>query len=705
MNHEIIPSYGVYQNAIDLTLYHAFAELVVETSQDDKARTTYRQICAEQIWQPESDTSTYFEQYGLRYPGEVLERFEEKLGNNLRTFRALALALGYTRSIQSENMFVGSQYRNFIQQLRNRAQKDVYLSGALYLLETDSLRRRSMLDELAASVYARTEEALFVLSLFDDREKGYHALHEQLVRLFQMGHTLPLEQNCGVLEWFVHFYEGYVKSYRGKADLVLRTLMKLPYMNMKPDSREFVVLQSAGYTDREITVVNSVMIWANRIPERLSSNSIPAERVAAACCEVLLNQTEPLPEEFYEYVGWLLERYKNFSIKYEGFPNLWQAIQNRLAPSTPKTILWMRKHIREEFPYRFDVFDPQYNILAKDLDRNAYMELFVEQLLFSRAAIPLKRWLARYHELTGGDLMEYFNRYHCYGERFFALMVERKAIDLWQFFEQHKTDGADTRPLELIRKYAVAVSSWRCFRFVKKLLGQYTFSELHEIFGRWFRFHESFVKDEGHYSSTCLKTKIARPFLTVEQHRQLYEWVDASVFQAEPEKYDDFVLSALEAPEVQRLYEKSTLAAVLRQLIKREKCNRYQAARLKKVLYSRAELEAEQKEAEEQEKAEREAKRAQQVINQTEKLVQLYDGSARSLVKFTRDYRYSTRRKEALDMAFEKLLEWPVGNIQTLPPEDAQCFFELCGELIEQEPRPRNEILKMICTVIGGEAA
>ena len=56
-------------------------------------------------------------------------------------------------------------------------------------------------------------------------------------------------------------------------------------------------------------------------------------------------------------------------------------------------------------------------------------------------------------------------------------------------------------------------------------------------------------------------------------------------------------------------------------------------------------------------------------------------------------------------MAFEKLLEWPVGNIQTLSPEDAQCFFELCGELIEQEPRPRNEILKMICTVIGGEAA
>lgn len=705
MNHEIIPFYTAYQNAIDLTLYHAFAELVAETSQDDQARTIYRQIRAEQIWQPESDTSTYFEQYSLRYPGEVLERFEEKLGNDLRTLRALALALGYTRSLHSENMFVGSQYRNFIQKLKSSAQGDVYLSGALYLLETDSVRRRIMPDEFVSSVYTRTEEALFVLSLFDDREVGYQALHEQLVRLFQTGHTLPLEQNCGVLEWFIHFYEEQVKSHRGKADLVLRTLMKLPYMNMKPDSREFAVLQNAGYSGREITVANSMMVWAKRIPDRLSSNSIPAERIAAACCTVLLNQPESLPEDFYEYVGGLLRRYKEFAVKYDGFPNLWQAVKNKLAPSAPQTILWMRTHIQEEFPYRFDVFDSQYDILAKELGRESYMELFVEQLLHSRTAIPLKRWLARYHELTGGDLMEYFSGYHCYGERLFALMVERKAIDLWQFFEQHKADGEDARPLKHIRSYAVAVSSWRCFKFVQKLMEQYTFSELHEIFGRWFQFHEGFVKNEGSYSTICLKTRIARPFLTAEQHRQLYEWVDASVFQMEPEKYDAFVLSALEAPEIQKLYDKPALAAVLRQLVQREKCNRYEAVRLKRVLYTPAELEAEQKEEEEQEKAEREAKRQQQILNQKEDLDQLYDGSAKSLAKFTRNYRYSTRQKEALDMAFEKLLEWPAGKIQTLPPEDAQCFFELCGELIGEGARPQNEILQMVCTVIGGDAA
>lgn len=109
MHIDRIPVYRVYQRAIDLELYHAFAELVVQTSQDDTARRTYRQTRAMQIWQVETDVSGYFEPYHLRYPGEVLERFEEKLGNDVRVLRALALALGNTCAIQSDNMFVGNQ--------------------------------------------------------------------------------------------------------------------------------------------------------------------------------------------------------------------------------------------------------------------------------------------------------------------------------------------------------------------------------------------------------------------------------------------------------------------------------------------------------------------------------------------------------------------------------------------------------------------
>ena len=435
MHIDRIPVYRVYQRAIDLELYHAFAELVVQTSQDNTAGRTYRQIKARQIWQPESDVFSYFEPYNLRYPGEVLERFEEKLGNDVRVLRALALALGNTCAIQSDNMFVGNQRGTFIQKVRRSAREDVYLQGALYLLETDTARRHSLLDELAAKIYVRTEEALFVLSLFDDAEYGYRAMHDQLLRLLTQNRTIFPTVDFGAFEWFIRFYGEQVKKYRGKADLALRTLMKLPYMNMKPDSREFLALRKVGYRHDEIVLANSLAVWADRLPDRLNSRSIPAEKIAVTCSRMLLNEPQNLSEGFYEYLGWLFRFYDSFSVKYEGFQGLWEAVQYGLNPTAPKTLLWMNQTIQKDFPYRFDVFDPQYDDLAKELERDTYMELFTLQMLYSRQTIPLKQWLSRYKELTGADYAEYFASRHTNSRRAFAFLVEKKEIDLWEFFE------------------------------------------------------------------------------------------------------------------------------------------------------------------------------------------------------------------------------------------------------------------------------
>lgn len=700
-----MPVYRAYQRAIDLELYHAFAELVVQTSQDNMAGRTYRQIKARQIWQPESDVFSYFEPYNLRYPGEVLERFEEKLGNDVRVLRALALALGNTCAIQSDNMFVGNQRGTFIQKVRRSAREDVYLQGALYLLETDTARRHSLLDELAAKIYVRTEEALFVLSLFDDAEYGYRAMHDQLLRLLTQNRTIFPTVDFGAFEWFIRFYGEQVKKYRGKADLALRTLMKLPYMNMKPDSREFLALRKAGYRHDEIVLANSLAVWADRLPDRLNSRSIPAEKIAVTCSRMLLNEPQNLSEGFYEYLGWLFRFYDSFSVKYEGFQGLWEAVQYGLNPTAPKTLLWMNQTIQKDFPYRFDVFDPQYDDLAKELERDNYMELFTLQMLHSRQAIPLKQWLSRYQELTGADYGEYFRSCHKNSGRAFAFLVERKEIDLWEFFEQHRDGGEYAPQLKLLREYALRISSWRCFRFVERLLAEYTFPHLQTIFGERFYFHECFVRSEGYYSRREYKTYISRPFLTAEQQRQLYDWVELSFFQTEPEKYEDFVLSALKAPEIQRLYDKKALAAVLRQFFLHSEYNGYEINRLKETFYSKEELEDERRVEAERKEQEKRLEQEKRTIQKREKLQQLYNGSAESLVKFIGGYYHQDEKNEVLNMAFDKLVEWPVGCVRTMEAKGAHAFFELCGELVKSEPRPRHEILNMVLTLIGGEAA
>ena len=705
MTQEIIPAYSTFQKDIDLTLYHAFAELVVQTAQDGEARILYRQLEARQIWQEDQNVSGYFETYSLRYPGEVLERFEEKLGADMRILRALALALGYTRRCQADTMFVGNQRNDFIQKLRRTAGTDVYLQGALYLLETDALRRRTRLDELASREYARTEEALFVLSLFDDPETGYQAMRPQLTRLFGPERTISMARDFGVLEWFIRFYAEEAKRYRGKNDLVLRTLMKLPYMNMKPDSREFSVLHTAGYSMEEITMANSLAVWADRIPDRLSSKGIVAEKIAVACVRMLLNGPDGQPEEIYAYISWLFQVYKKFEVRYEGYQDLWAAIQTGLAPTAPQTILWMNQTIKRQFPYRFDVFDPRYDILANELSNEEYAELFTMQMLRSRAAIPLRRWLTRYQALTGVEYIEYFNKRHWLTLRSFVLLVERKEINLWQFFEQHKEDGTRAHPLELLEEYALKISSWRCFRFVQKLFSQYTFSQLQEIFGDNFYFHQKFVKKESYYNKKVQSFSMVRPFLTAEQHRQLYDWIDASLFQTEPEYYDSFVLCALKAPVIQRIYDKPLLASVLRQLLTHDACGGYEVNQLKERFYSKEEMEADRKATAEQEEQEKERQWQQQVMKCQEKLASCYNGSAESLIQFMHGYHFGEIRKAALGMVYEKLLEWPAGCAQTLEAAEMWKFFELCGSLVMYEPRPRREILTMVQTIVGGEAA
>lgn len=43
----------------------------------------------------------------------------------------------------------------------------------------------------------------------------------------------------------------------------------------------------------------------------------------------------------------------------------------------------MLKNIKKEFPYRFDAFAPQYDILAKEVPHDDYWELFTDQMLCS----------------------------------------------------------------------------------------------------------------------------------------------------------------------------------------------------------------------------------------------------------------------------------------------------------------------------------
>ena len=64
-----------------------------------------------------------------------MERYEEKIGNDIRDFRAIALGLGYTKKLITNTMITTTQEVDFIYKVEKRTKNDIYLKAALYLYD------------------------------------------------------------------------------------------------------------------------------------------------------------------------------------------------------------------------------------------------------------------------------------------------------------------------------------------------------------------------------------------------------------------------------------------------------------------------------------------------------------------------------------------------------------------------------------------
>lgn len=257
-----------YEKILDLDLFNALLALVVKMSDNKDAMLEYsRFISQKSLWASRcNDPGAYFAQHELRYIGEITERFEERIGSRPEIFRALALALGFALPFLTDSMFVGTQREDFIRRLDKEAGNDLYLQGARYLLTTDPMERKQLRSQLAGDTYQRTEDAMFVLSLFDPQEDEFPAMRPQIARLWGVDRTIPLLGNGRMLDWLLCNYKPVIAECRKKDNAVLRALLKLPGQFCKEGSALYKTLIDSGYSTLEIRYANSWMIWPCQNP-------------------------------------------------------------------------------------------------------------------------------------------------------------------------------------------------------------------------------------------------------------------------------------------------------------------------------------------------------------------------------------------------------------------------------------------------------
>lgn len=112
------------------------------------------------------------------------------------------------------------------------------------------------------------------------------------------------------------------------------------------------------------------------------------------------------------------------------------------------------------------------------------------------------------------------------------------------------------------------------------------YPDVRESFGLPPRLYETY----GYYYSDLGKLDFKRDFLSSDEQRQLFEWIDTSQFCLEPQSYYNFVEAALWNDCVRALYDKETLREVLKALIA-IRYNIHSVNSLKQDLYTQEELE------------------------------------------------------------------------------------------------------------------
>ena len=123
-----------FENKINIKLCNELINFVYETS-SNKSKDILDDISKKCIWFRKSKILELQEICEIKYFGELLERYEEKVGGNSKNIRAIALALGYAKDLITSNMIIGNQLIDFINKIKKMSENDIYLKGALYLYD------------------------------------------------------------------------------------------------------------------------------------------------------------------------------------------------------------------------------------------------------------------------------------------------------------------------------------------------------------------------------------------------------------------------------------------------------------------------------------------------------------------------------------------------------------------------------------------
>lgn len=498
--------------------------------------------------------------YTFQYPGEMLERYKEKIGDSIQIRRALAFALVTMSDFYEAQMYVGTQYENFLKRIEREAETDIYLAGAMYFLTSSKKKKELYHERIKNYAYKELAECMCILFLGKGEKEIWEILKELVCSFFEKEREVNIFQNTEMYIWFFRAYETEIKKERKKIFSRLKLLIKMQHTHVKERSELLQQMQKAGYQKEEIFYLNLRMLKAAKEDRIETVSQITWERASESFCAFICNQKKSYPKEIYKFCGELLKEHFVYGIKIGGYNGILEAMRYQVTVKNSKVYALLYPYAGKQQANPKWFFIPLCKTQAKeillflgkkDFDKQIretlYNETFTEQ--------ELREYLNMYRGLTKVDYIQQMLQEENYqNHNIFETFAEKNFLDPRQIIKELLTKGEgkviseweepEKKKYGYILSYIEEMDTDLKFQTAKLLLDNRSMEEIRKAGKRNFLWKSVGIQ-EYYYRREYDEMNFMKPHLKPNQVLQLFFWVEESIYRFQPQKYFDFLLNVL----------------------------------------------------------------------------------------------------------------------------------------------------------------
>lgn len=691
----------ILKEKIDANVFQDMKQLIFTVSKQNNKKSMFEELEDKRFLFVDKNEREDRE-YVFLYPGEMMERYQEKLGNTIEIRRALAFALAVMIPFFEPEMFVGIQYQNFLKQLEQEAKTDIYLAGALYFLEKSEQRKQLYYEFVKNYPYQEAAECMGILFLFKEIEEIWKLLREKVCIMFDRSSEMDIFQNGEMYVWFFRAYEKQLKRERKKLFAKLKLLGKLQHIYAKEGSDIFKQLEEMGHQKAEILYLNLQMLQAGRCDGIETVSQITWERAAEHFCIFFCNQREDFPEEVYRLCEELIRVHCSYEIKIGGHDGILEAMKDQVAVRNIKVYELL-------YSYRGNQkTNPEWFFIPSDKEQAGKILLLIgkkdfdERVRETLRGLPLEQeevqaYLKTYQELTHVDYIQQMLEDEPYrNNKTFEMLSEFHLLDPRSLIRELLAKGEgklieeweEQKKFDYVFSYIRDMNTDLKFQTAKILLENRPMEELKKDGKRFFLWECVGIR-EYYWRGAYAQMNFVKLGLSPCQELQLFFWLEKSIYLFCPEKYFDFLLAVLREEKNHVWFPKEHAKKYWEKLLEFGVPNA-DSKSLRNLYMEKEELEQFYKEQEALEKQKRLLEMEKETENAYQKFWQLQEeNTAEKLFRLIATFSYRFP-ESAYAKAFLRFLKEYLDQIEWKLPEAA--FWDCIKLLIDLGKRKEIKV-------------